>query len=406
MPKLARRDACTACTACMATCPRGCISMVRDDEGFLQPSVGEGCVECGACTRACPLLSGMRGNDSAGQVAVAAIAKDGSLWRESSSGGAFTCLCEAFASLDPSAETVVFGAAMEFPRVVHIERPSSNLSDLRRSKYVQSDMGDCLRAARHALRDGKRVVFSGTPCQVAGAASFLRGFAGGGRILLVDLICHGAGSPAVFERCMGEASARMGKVVGYSFRNKVSLVGNYERYLSKYEYLDRYLSVKTKDVLVDDYNQLFLSQLCLRRSCAENCPFRTRERFGDVTLADLNGKSVLFPDLADPRGWSTVVASTDVGREVVAKLTESMDVLESTPDDVARFNPLFERTTPGNPDRNAFFEDFCAGVACSELVERYAPRKANPVGFLLRHTPWSLKRAAWVLLRRLRRRGK
>lgn len=398
MPRLAGRDMCTGCSACLAACPRGCISMVRDEEGFPQPSVGDGCVECGRCSRICPLLSGARGNSVKGQLAVAAIAKDDRVWESSASGGAFTCACEAFAAMDPDAETVVYGAEMVFPKVAHRRHHVSDMEPLRRSKYVQSDMGTAFRDVRSDLRAGRRVVFSGTPCQVAGLTAYLGAESSSPGLLLVDLICHGVGSPSFFEACMAEESERHGEVVGYSFRNKVPFVGNYERYLSRYEYLDRYRYER-----MDDYNKMFLSQLCLRRSCAERCPFRTRERFGDVTLADLNGKGTLFPELDDPRGWSSVVASTDKGRDVLSRLGESMEVLASSPDDVARFNPLFERTTPGNPQRDEFFSAWIGGADIESLVRRFWKRPSARAR-LMRYVPYRVKATARRILRKTEER--
>lgn len=401
MPELAGRDCCTGCSACFAACPKRCIVMRRDAEGFLQPSVGDGCVECGSCTRACPLLNEIRGNAADGQLAVAAIAKDQDVWADSSSGGAFTCVCEAFAAMDEDAETVVFGAAMEFPKVVHRACPASDVSPLRRSKYVQSDMGDSFREVRSLLRAGKRVVFSGTPCQVAGLASFLGQRSSSKSLLLIDLICHGVGSPAVFESCMESVSARGGRVVGYSFRNKVPFLGNYERHLSRYEYLDRCLFKKDRYEVVDDYNKLFLSQLCLRRSCAERCPYRMRERFGDVTLADLNGRAHLYPDVEDPRGWSSIVANSEKGNTVVGLLSDCMSVYPSSPDDVARFNPLFERTTPGNPMRDEFFADWIAGASVERLLGTYW-QKPPLVDRLARYVPHGARVVIKKIMHRLR----
>lgn len=383
MPKLAGRDVCTGCSACLAACPRGCISMESDEEGFLQPFVDDGCVECGRCSQVCPILNGIEGNGEEGQTALAAIAKNDGVWEKSASGGAFTCVCETFDAMSLDNETVVYGAEMVFPRVEHRRYLIAEMAPLRRSKYVQSDIGASFRDVRADLRSGVRVVFSGTPCQVAGLSSYLGPDASSSNLLLVDLICHGVGSPAFFEACMADESRKRGSVVGYSFRNKVPFAGNYERYQSRYEYLDRHLSRQVRYKRVDNYNKMFLSQLCLRRSCGERCPFRTRKRFGDITLADLNGKGELFPELEDPRGWSTVIANTDKGRYVLSHLWETMEVLPTSLDDVAHFNPLFERTTPGNPRRDEFFADWLGGADVKVLVSKYWKRP--PIATRLAH---------------------
>ena len=182
----------------------------------------------------------------------------------------------------------------------------------------------------------------------------------------------------------------MGKIVGYGFRCKRAVVGNYERHLSMYKYLDKCSNAKVKYVRGDDYNRLFLNQACLRRSCMERCRFRDRRRFGDVTLADLNGKGALFPEHDDGRGWSTVVGNTKKGRAVMARLSGAMEVLPSTPDDVARFNPLFDHTTPGNPGRDEFFQRFCAGDNLGGLVDKFGLSKSVKSEIML-YVPRGLK---------------
>lgn len=393
MPKLAGMEQCTGCSACIAACPISCIKMVRDEEGFLQPVVGSECVGCGKCELACPIINGAAGHSADGQMALAAVTGDECVWRNSSSGGAFSCLCEAFAAEKQNAETVVYGAAMDFPNVKHIRCSSDDIAPLRKSKYVQSDKGLTFRQVKDDLKAGRRVIFSGTPCEIAGISSYLGALSNSESLLLVDFICHGAGSPSVFEACMGKASSEMGEVVDYGFRCKRPIAGNYERYLSMYKYLDKNSSIKLKYVRMDDYNRLFLNQACLRRSCMERCHFRDRKRYSDVTLADCNGKSVLYPEHDDGRGWSTVVGNTKKGRALMMQLSTMMSVFPTTPDDVARFNPLFDHTTPGNPRRNLFFQRFLSGDDLGYLVDEFGVPKSIKTDILI-HIPRRIKKVA------------
>lgn len=402
MPNLACGDLCTGCTACAAACPKSCIKMERDEEGFLQPVVGDDCIGCGACERACPIVSGATGNPTVGQTAVAAVARDCGLWRASSSGGAFSCLCDVFAQMGDEAVTVVYGAAMDFPTVRHVGCEMPVIAPLRKSKYVQSDKGQTFRQVRDDLMTGRRVLYSGTPCEIAGLSAYLGRLRDSENLLLVDLICRGAGSPAVFEACMERASAKLGEVVDYEFRCKLPVMGNYERYLSMYKYLDKHFDAKTKFVRVDDYNKLFLNQACLRRSCMENCRFRNRKRFGDITLADLNGKGALYPEHDDGRGWSSIVGNTEKGRAVISRLSDAMEVYPSSPDDVARFNPLFDHTTPGNPRRDEFFARYTAGDDLGELVNEFGLHASLKSSVLI-FVPRAFKRFVKRVVRAVKR---
>ena len=392
MPNLPTPESCTGCSACFSICPRHAIRMDVDEKGFEVPAVADTCIECGLCEKTCPIKAEKPVSLCETQEAYAGISLDEGTWRSSSSGGAFSCLIECYLNTIPeNCPCIVFGAAFESLKVKHIGVGPGGIGPLRKSKYVQGSIGDSFLQTKKALDNGIAVIFSGTPCQIAGLRSYL------GKdyelLLCIDFVCHGVGSPKVFEDCMNEEGRANGKLVtGYSFREKRNRFGNYSRYVSKYTYEDG----SERLVEMDCYNRLFLSQLCLRDCCGENCAFRNQYRLGDITLADLNGKNQIFPSLDDPRPYSSFVVNTKKGRRVCSFLGSRMNLLPMDVEDVKKYNPLFCRTLPENPARKSFFEEYIMGISVDELADTYAPKHFSVKSWLAANLPWQLKR----LLRR------
>ena len=192
-----QKSECTGCSACAAACPVKCIAMEPDAEGFLYPVASDACIRCGRCEAVCPIKKEREPKDLPNKVAIAAVSKNFRIWRRSASGGAFSEICRIWGD----DETIVFGAAWNGFRVEHVGVTGvDNIAPLCKSKYVASAVGDSLSQVRQALAEGKKVIFCGTPCQVAG----LNGYLGSAHdnLLTIDLICHGVGSPEVFTQCI------------------------------------------------------------------------------------------------------------------------------------------------------------------------------------------------------------
>ena len=364
--KLIGDKLCTGCGACVNACPHDAILMNPDPEGFLQPRINkEKCIGCGKCKRICPLprietLIPRQIDKSP----LCGCTLDETIWRESSSGGAFSEVCEVMRGEKP----VVFGARFSgADSIVHDSVSSvDDIGIFRKSKYVQSDVGMTFRACRQLLFDGKYVIYSGTPCQLAGLRSYLgRDFE---KLLLVEFICHGVGSPAVFRESLRWMSKKLhGNVQQYEFRSKRE-VPVFDGHVSFY----RFDNGKTLSIHCDLYNRFFLNQLCLRRSCMENCRFRRSERIADITLGDSRGEEKIYPDKGDKK-WSVIVANTAKGERVVEMLASRMDVRPYPLALLEKTNPLYFRTTPGNPRRDEFFSLFRGGQNLFRLSQKFVP---------------------------------
>lgn len=313
MPTLANINECTGCSACLNACAKSAIKMEADNEGFLQPKIDTSlCVDCGFCEKSCPIVNKSENKN-------AEAPKIYALWHnedrtKSSSGGAFS----AFARKVLAEGGVVFGAAYNpFPVVMHIavERVE-DLEKLRGSKYLQSEMGDCYKKVKKNLTDGRNVLFTGTPCQVAGLKSYLR--KPYDNLLLLDIACHGTPSNKVFKVYLEKLKNRLGtaeneSIWNYEFRNRdgwgfapsVTIGSSCHRLYG-----------------IDGlYMKAFDKAALFRKSCYQ-CPFAKIPRVGDCTIADFWGIGC-YGDKFDHdvmKGVSLVLVNNDHGAEWFGQL--------------------------------------------------------------------------------------
>ena len=208
MIELSSKQNCTGCSACANICPRGCIRMTADEEGFLYPKINEEmCMDCGLCENVCPMLHKPQQHELL--AVYGAKNNDDAVRFTSSSGGMFTLFAEEILKQGG----VVVGAAL----------------DERGSKYVQSKIGKIYSEVRQILRAGRKVLFSGTPCQIAGLKKYL--VKPSENLLTVDVVCHGVPSPKVYQKHLRELAQEAGEpVVQVKFRDKAKVGSREKRY--------------------------------------------------------------------------------------------------------------------------------------------------------------------------------
>lgn len=340
---------CTGCSACYAVCPHGAISMEQDKEGFYIPVIHEiTCTHCGLCDKTCPVLESPE--PVAGESrAFAIINQDEAVRLESSSGGVFTALARQVLS----SGGVVFGARYdESQEVVHCwTENETRLQLFRGSKYTQSNLKESFRECRDFLKAGRVVLFSGTPCQIAGLQSFLRKpFE---NLILVDFICHGVPSPKLwqeYKRFHEKKSAS--RIVRTASRRKNC---GWKQYSLAFTFDDASEYCQTVDK--DWYLQLFLRDMCLMESCYQ-CQFKTQtgyRRPSDITLADFWGIQKEYPELDDDKGTSLVVAHSPMGEKLLQGL-ENCFVKEIPVEVGMRHNPSYYKSCKKPVGRNTFFD--------------------------------------------------
>lgn len=340
---------CTGCAACYSVCPVHCIEMMYDEEGFLYPLASDNCIKCNLCEKVCPIKNNNDVKNDFQKQAFAAVSKDFRIWKRSASGGAFSEICKSFGNEN----TIIAGASWNGFEVHHIlVKGTENILPICKSKYISSSIDDTFIHIKEYLEKGEKAIFCGTPCQVAGLKSFLQKEYD--NLLTVDLICHGVGSTKVFKSCIKILEKQFGKkIVSYQFRTK--------RKLFETDYLSKLSFENGKDEYVsnDIYNQIFLSQNCLRPSCGENCIFRNENRQGDITIADFKGLTEVFPNLKGTRkNYSSIIINSVKGNSLIDNLKENMELLSCSIDDIKKYNPLFYKQTWFSKDREAFFAEF------------------------------------------------
>ena len=297
MINLLHRENCCGCGACAAACPHGAIRMEADGMGFRYPVVDQTlCVDCGLCEKVCAFHSAHSYSDPRAEAI-----RFPSLMDRSQSGGLSAALMRKAAGEG----YVVYGAALDKDLVVRHRRAETleEVEALRLSKYVQSDMEGIPAQVLADLKAGRRVLFTGTPCQCAGIGSLCE--ARREQLLLADIVCHGVPSPAVWKGYLDYAAAEKGAAVMDALFRDPSL--------GWHEHKERLFFADGSSEVQDQYTFLFYRHLMLRPSCAV-CPFASLRRPSDISMADCWGVETALPGFADDnRGCSLLLLNTPAG---------------------------------------------------------------------------------------------
>lgn len=358
MIEITSKNNCTGCSACANICPRGCIMMQPDAEGFLYPEVNAAmCADCGLCENVCPMLKPGKQHDIL--AVYGAKNKNDAVRYTSSSGGMFTLLAQEVLR----AGGVVCGAALDEKLVVRhvlIDNVLA-LEKLRGSKYVQSEIGDVYSKIRQILRTGQKVLFSGTPCQVAGLKGYLvKPFS---NLLTVDVVCHGVPSPKVYQKHLAELSKEAGEpVTQVRFRDKAKGWKRGETlFLTEHQ---RFGASKRKET----YMRLFLNNVSIRPSCGE-CAFNNKRSLADMTIADYWGVDKQFPEFDDDKGVTLVLVNTKAGADLLAQVKEQAVLLPTDFAKGAEYNLAVSKSLPLHPQREFFFKNLDK-YTLKEMVEK------------------------------------
>lgn len=342
--------------------------MRRDREGFDYPVANPDlCVGCGMCEKVCPML-----NPPAASASVEVLAaRSEEHVAGSSSGGVFPALAKSV--IEDGG--VVFGAVIESDhKVAHAEASElSEIEAMRGSKYAQSDLYSAFEDVKQYLTDGTKVLFTGTPCQVAGLKNYLGSNTEG--LMTIDFACHGVPSPGLWEKYVKTLEARSGgRIRSLSFRDK-------SRSWRHYCFRHDDVSVEYVD---DPYMALFVQDMSLRPSCYK-CPFRAGRKASDLTLADLWSVAEAAPAFNDDRGASAVFVNTAKGKDLVHSVSmQSVAVSAeaamrdnggySDPDAIPERREEFFKGVHGASDLIAYMKEFVVRRPLHQRIYRKVRR--------------------------------
>ena len=361
MIEIKKKEACNGCHACSNICPLQCIEMQEDSEGFKYPKVNyDKCIKCNMCVEVCSLIEPQKIEEKKLK-AYACFNKNEKVRMESSSGGIFTLLAKEILK----ANGIVFGAAWtEKFSLKHIYiTKEENLSKFRGSKYLQSEIGETFNEVLELLKEGKKVLFSGTPCQIGGLKSFLKNKnANIENLLSIDFICHGVPSPKVWKKYKEDLFSKE-KLEEASFRDKTESWKSYD-----INFKSKNIKLKQK-ASKNKYMRVFLADICLRPSCSD-CKFKGENRESDITMADFWGIQNIKPEMDDDKGTSLIFTNTDLGNKYYSKILDNIISCEVNKEDAVKYNPSYFKSIKEHSKRKLYMKNIDE-MTFDELHKKY-----------------------------------
>lgn len=381
------KDLCTGCSACQQTCPKGCIEMKPGDNGFLYPSIDTNmCIDCGKCLKVCPAYKKMEPRTPL--LCYAAYNKDEDLRLKSSSGGVFIEIAKYVINLGG----VVFGAVFDDTWNVHhvAAQTIEEVFPMMGSKYVQSRIENTFVEAKKYLKEGRYVLFSGTPCQIAALNNFL--IKEYYNLLTLDFVCHGVPSPGIWQQYLKEKfisnaafKATDGKnTVLNSSLNAKSPIGDikfrdktdgWEKYrfvvLQKSASKADQNSVLLSDIYSDNpYMRGFLNDLYLRESCY-NCPARCFASLSDITIGDFWGvHSLKMDDMNDQKGLSIITVNSHKGKEMFQGISFKLNLRNLSFQQAVESNSNLVNVTNKNIEKVERFNNYVHIMPLTEAIDK------------------------------------
>lgn len=360
------KSKCCGCYACFNICPKQAIEMKEDEKGFKYPTIHkEKCINCGLCEKVCPIINKTKTENM--PKAYACYNKNEKIRLESSSGGIFTLIAEYI--LDNNG--IIYGAAFNDNwDVEHIRIDNKDdLSKLRTSKYVQSNINNTYKLAKKDLDDGRKVLFTGTPCQVNGLYSFLNKEYS--NLYTQDIICHGVPSPKVWKKYLDFRKKKdSASPMRINFRQKDE---GWNLYALLLQYNNNAYKTNHND---DLFMQAFLRDACLRDSCYD-CSFKEKNRKTDITLADFWGINNVVPEINDDKGTSLVIVNTEKGQDLINNIKDNMVYKEVDFEQSIQYNKAMYQSATKPQLREEFFDNLDK-LEFDELVEKYTLKPNRP----------------------------
>ena len=346
------KNKCTGCRCCEKVCPVNAIQMIENKEGFIEPRIiEEKCINCGLCFKRCPQLHDVYIKNKLENIKIlAAKSKDINNQKSSSSGGIFSVL----ATYILKQEGIVYGCAFNSELIAEHIRISntSEIYKLKGSKYVQSNTKNTFSLCKQDLENNKKVLYSGTPCQIAGLKSFLGKEYD--KLITVDLLCHGVPSPMLLKKYIQFLEEKNNaKIINIEFRNKEKAYWGLG-----YKIKVTFENNKTKFFNGDEdiYTNAFTQGSTLREACY-NCGYTNLCRQGDITLGDFWGVEKTYPKLYDKNGISLLLVNTDKGNKIIELLNNSLYTYHIEYNKIEKYTDTLKFSCNRKEKRNTIYSD-------------------------------------------------
>lgn len=346
MIRIIDKQNCCGCSACVQDCPQKCISLEEDEKGFRYPIVNERkCIDCGMCEKVCPILNL---GDSCNPIKVfAAYNPNEKIRIKSSSGGVFTLLAETIIN----SGGVVFGAKFnEKWEVVHdYTETIEGIESFRGSKYVQSIIGNSYMLVKQFLQANRKVLFSGTPCQISGLKHYLRKVYD--NLFTVEVICHGVPSPLVWKDYL-DVKKGSNEFSHITFRDKRN---GWMNYGLSFDFKNPTSINIYNSRFVDLYLKGYYSNVFLRESCY-NCKFKNGKSNSDIALGDYWGAEEEHRNLYDDKGLSCIICYSSQGLQLIQ--SQKLNLEDSSLNKFIKQNPIYYKNNPIPNNRNLFWKNY------------------------------------------------
>ncbi|CUQ42660.1 coenzyme F420-reducing hydrogenase%2C beta subunit [Clostridium paraputrificum] len=348
--KIITEKNCTGCTACVNICPKNCISMIEDKEGFLQPKVDyDKCIKCRMCERTCPVLNGFKAKENHKPEVYAAWSLNEEIRINSTSGGIFSELAKYVLNQGG----VVFGARYNENNNIehHMIDRIEEIPILRQSKYAQSNKKNSYKEAKKKLLEDCLVLFCGAPCEIGGLLSYLN--KPYENLITCDFVCRGTNSPKVYRKYLDYMEKKYdSKIAKVWFKNKTY---GWNRFSTQLEFANG------KKYIKDRYNDIFMRGYIEKdlymRLCCEECKFKEIPRNADISLADFWGIGSVKKELDEDKGTSLVMLNSSKGLELFEKIVDNIYYEKSSFEVGVKGNPCIVKSAGMSEKRNAFFKD-------------------------------------------------
>lgn len=363
---------CFGCEACAQVCGKAAIAMEEDQDGFRYPLIDASkCVDCGMCRKVCP-YDNMPQRYGGDKYVFGGYSLDKDIRFESTSGGAFSEIVNAYCDEN----YVIFGAEADGLEVFHnYITDKQELGRFRKSKYSQSEIGNTYKDAKRFLKEGKKVLFSGTPCQISGLKAYL-GNTDLERLLAIEVVCEGVPSPHYVRKLDKHIQIKYGagiESLDYRYTSK-SCIAKSRWDFEQMKICTLNDKILRKDRWFNPFWSIWLKHLMSRPSCYE-CPFANRERVADITLGDLWGVHIYCPELyGNNGGASLVIGNTEKGKSVIAEASKNMFGHELNFEDALRYQGPMRKHIPDNPRREEFMADLRSDMDYKKIIKKWADR--------------------------------